>query len=645
MAAMVDECSFYSIEIPMNATDIQKFTGDPHGFMNKVVKKPGRAEVSMKKLDGKQREKMKAAQWAECGNWFENNVAEPALRQEAQGPLMKCRWVLTIKDGGDCKARIVVLGFQDKDLGLMKTQAPTCSRRARNIFNQKVANSGYYLRKGDVKAAFLQGNDTQKHRNVCIEPVPELAEKFGLKEGEVLRLLKAVYGLCNAPLEWYLCINQWFLDHGWRSVDLEPCMWILHDEAGKLRGIAIIHVDDLLIAGDEQITKGNPFPDSVKQLKEDFRWGAWESGSFIQCGLRYTQLDDGTICMTFSEASRKIEPISEKFAKKGAVAGREHELLKTECRRALGSLQFVATQGMFWLSAGVSILQSEVPTADAELVKKINKQIRKCHETAHIPLKYYPQDETIFVAWSDGALAQRKNGGAQCGYMVCTSTPELIKGERRPLSMISHSSSKAPRVARSSLAVEVQAMTAAQEELNYCRAVWADLNSPEGIKLKEYNENVSSVTGIQVTDCRGLYDSVARSMSSAGGLADKRSAIEAKGIQQEASQTGTIIRWCHSEAMPADSLTKISEASIAVGLDFITRGYWRLVHDPDFVSAKIRKKVKAGDILDDVERPPIVPKYDDEDVEEDWTKEGYEMAQTMRPYHLSRQPWSPEPRR
>ena len=30
----------------------------------------------MKKLDGKQREKMKAAQWAERGNWFENSPGQ-----------------------------------------------------------------------------------------------------------------------------------------------------------------------------------------------------------------------------------------------------------------------------------------------------------------------------------------------------------------------------------------------------------------------------------------------------------------------------------------------------------------------------------------------------------------------------------------
>ena len=59
--------------------------------------------------------------------------------------------------------------------------------------------------------------------------------------------------------------------------------------------------------------------------------------------------------------------------------------------------------------------------------------------------------------------------------------------------------------------------------------------------------------------------------------------------------------------MPADALTKISEVALQVGLDFVTRGYWRLVSDPDFVSAKKRKQAKVGDILDDVVREPVVP--------------------------------------
>ena len=164
-------------------------------------------------------------------------------------------------------------------------------------------------------------------------------------------------------------------------------------------------------------------------------------------------------------------------------------------------------------------------------------------------------------------------------------------------------------------------MSGAQEEMNYCRAVWADMINSSPIDLKNYNGVIKNVSGTLVTDCRGLYDSVARSMSSAGGLADLRSAVEAAAIKQEAAWTDTVIRWCHSEAMPADALTKISEVALQVGLDFTTRGYWRLVQDPDFVSAKKRKHAKVGDILDDVIREPVIPEWIDSDDEQNWQGE------------------------
>ena len=50
------------------------------------------------------------------------------------------------------------------------------------LFIQITVNLGWTESwyKGDISTAFLQGEATQKHRNVCIEPVPELREKFGL---------------------------------------------------------------------------------------------------------------------------------------------------------------------------------------------------------------------------------------------------------------------------------------------------------------------------------------------------------------------------------------------------------------------------------------------------------------------------------
>ena len=112
---------------------------------------------------------------------------------------MKMRWVITRKEAGDLKARLVVLGFTDPGLGRIKTASPTCSRRARQAFLGVAASMGFQVFKGDVKAAFLQGDLGEEDRNVLVEPVKELREAMRLEHHQCVKLKKAIYGLVNAP--------------------------------------------------------------------------------------------------------------------------------------------------------------------------------------------------------------------------------------------------------------------------------------------------------------------------------------------------------------------------------------------------------------------------------------------------------------
>ena len=98
---------------------------------------------------------------------------------------MRMRWVITAKGEG-YKARLVLLGFQDPRLGLMKTASPTVSRRGRHIFLAMAASFRWKVEKGDVKCAFLQGTNKVQFKNekdegsrqkVYAEPVPE-SRKF-----------------------------------------------------------------------------------------------------------------------------------------------------------------------------------------------------------------------------------------------------------------------------------------------------------------------------------------------------------------------------------------------------------------------------------------------------------------------------------
>ena len=98
------------------------------------------------------------------------------------------------------KARLVVQGFTDQRLGMVQTASPTCSRRGRQLFLAMAASMRMKVETRDVRTAFLQGDVDAGEIDVLCEPIKELKEKLGLEQDQVVRLLKAVYGLVDAPV-------------------------------------------------------------------------------------------------------------------------------------------------------------------------------------------------------------------------------------------------------------------------------------------------------------------------------------------------------------------------------------------------------------------------------------------------------------
>ena len=80
-----------------------------------------------------------------------------------------------------------------------------------------------HVDKGDVSAAFLHGGDTELQRGVWAEPVQELAETLKLRPWPCVRLKKA-------------------------AASVEPCLWRLVTEDGRMLGLCGVQVDRFLVA-------------------------------------------------------------------------------------------------------------------------------------------------------------------------------------------------------------------------------------------------------------------------------------------------------------------------------------------------------------------------------------------------------------
>ena len=86
---------------------------------------------------------------------------------------------------------------------------------------------------------FLNG---EINEDVYLLPPPDLQ----LQKSKVLKLKKALYGLCRAQYCWWVKLCRILQKLGWIQSDWDPCVFYKEDM------ILGFHVDDILITGDDK---------------------------------------------------------------------------------------------------------------------------------------------------------------------------------------------------------------------------------------------------------------------------------------------------------------------------------------------------------------------------------------------------------
>ena len=122
------------------------------------------------------------------------------------------------------KARWCIRGYLDPDVNQLKTQAPTLSQEALALVLQLSASSGWDLNIGDVEGAFLQGDKLcRENGDLFVELPPRGAP--GIPHGSLLKVEKAIYGLIDAPREWYDKLRRSLESIGFQRSKLDSCLY------------------------------------------------------------------------------------------------------------------------------------------------------------------------------------------------------------------------------------------------------------------------------------------------------------------------------------------------------------------------------------------------------------------------------------
>jgi Reverse transcriptase (RNA-dependent DNA polymerase) len=158
------------------------------------------------------------------------------------------KWVYRIKLDDEAgtvkfKARITPKGYlQERGVDYFEIYAPTVAYKTLRMLLSLVAKWDYELDQMDVSSAFL-------HALLKEEAYVEIPEGYTAgKSGDwVLRLKKALYGIHQAPREWYLLLSKFVVESmGFTQSVCDRCLFFKRSQTGRLM-LLVVFVDDFQV--------------------------------------------------------------------------------------------------------------------------------------------------------------------------------------------------------------------------------------------------------------------------------------------------------------------------------------------------------------------------------------------------------------
>ena len=595
-----------SFSLPLPRVDTKQgreWTRDMGCFFVKQLRRQA-VEISERHLTKEELAGFQQAKGKEVKNFVVAKAFQhlPAHLKPSKRQILRMRWLLTWKldespEGEPLKrdsqghplkpkARAVVLGYMDPLYEQRPTSSPTMSRTTRQLFLQNCANHNFQVEKGDISGAFLQGDDFGADRPMVCEPLPEICEALGVPKDTPMLLTKAAYGLVEAPIQWFLSVSRFLESLGGERQFSDPCCWGFFNEDRTPIGWVCGHVDDFLFGGQ----KGDVKWEAIKaQIKERFKWGQWEQGRFVQCGVLVEQTETGFMLSQpdYLNAVNEIHVTRPRWNDPSAPITPQ-ELF--QLRSVLGALSWHANQVAPVWSAPVGMLLSRIHQGTVQEIIETNKLLQKAKLSQHQKLYIHKQDVTrpLLAAWADAPDASRPDGSSTKGVFIGWTTENLEKGDLSRISPIFWQSAKIQRVCRSSGAAETRAAVDTEDELFAIRFQTYEFLGGR-VSLWDVDGAVMNVPGVLISDSKNLYDKLGQTVMTLKG-AEKRADIEALCLKESMSSTGLAIRWVNGDSQLANALTKPHELHQL--MEFNRReGQWRIVYDPELLSGRRRKQM------------------------------------------------------
>ena len=520
------------------------------------------------------------------------------------------------------KSRCCGRGFLDRQKTTVSRHSSTASRLSHRLLCSLAMQFELTLESFDISTAFLQGlkfsevvakakelgHEVKEARQVWFRPPANIwrhwrnipQSKIMVLDGDIsifiLKCLKALYGLVDAPLLWQLALLHYLkLDIGYRMSTHDECFLMIID-GWQVISLCIIHVDDLLLAATRKLLDF-----IAMKLGQKFGKPKRTSLPFLYLGMKHEMLSPGHLLV---HQQHYLEKLPEgKFTNAVNMKKDFQELDEYEhhqFRSLVCSLLWLCLTRID-IAHDVVALQSEMICPQVQHLKMANKVLIRARKTKEYNGLHYHQMRFPIKLCSihDCGHASKKSCYPYEGKFVMmmhdslkSDAPEWLSGQdlahvggyahtlfysARKASRVSHSTSHAETLSAVGCTQMGQLIAARVTEM-FCRMVLpprASITAHDMLSLSE--KDITVIAHDSMTDCMDLFELIT---GGRGVPSDKSQRVAIMALREDrVHHRIRSVLHVPTRTMLADGLTK--EGWYDQLLTYCTTGKIKMVLLPD----------------------------------------------------------------
>ena len=453
----------------------------------------------------------------ELKSWRDNNVYTEINRGSQK--LMSVKWLIKPKliDGNhSIKARLVAKGYEEEQT--FRSDSPTCQRPSIRLTLSLISSYKWKLHCLDYKTAYLQGNPIK--RVIYINPPKEANTE------KIWKLNKTVYGLSDAPREWYLRLREVLLAAGCKISVSDSGLFFFRTSV--LEGVIVTYVDDQVWGGTEKFAK-----EVIKKLVNTFSISSENSTAFQYIGINTKQKKNMSIQIDQNHYAASLKDIAISESRRQQKHEPLTSLEQSQLKSMIGKANWLATMTRPDISFQVCFIGSSQEDATVNNILCMNKLIRHIKATpVSILFPNLDMKNIYLVVYSDASYKNLAKGGSQGAYIIF-----LSDGSR--CCPIHWSSTRIKRVVKSTLAAETLALGEGCDTAFMLSKMISEIIGKE-IEIK------------CITDNQSLYETAHTSNT----LTDKRLLFEISSIREMIDKEEIKLSWTPAKEQLSNVLTK-----------------------------------------------------------------------------------------